>query len=71
MDSPQCGSAAVGGASEGSNSSAQLERLRDGRQPLADPGQAAQADDEFVAQCERIISDQNEAWMAKLSSDPQ
>ena len=49
---------------------AQLERLRDRRQPLADPGQAARADDEFVAQCERVISDQNEAWMAKLSSDP-
>jgi hypothetical protein len=55
---------------EYARTAAQLERLRDGRQPLADPGQAAHADDEFVAQCERVISAQNEAWMAKLSSDP-
>ena len=55
---------------EYARTAAQLERLRDGRQSLADPGQAAHADDGFVAQCERVISAQNEAWMAKLSSDP-
>ena len=54
---------------EYARTAAQLERLRDGRQTLTDPDQAAYADDEFVAQCERVISDQNEAWMAKLSSD--
>jgi hypothetical protein len=27
--------------------------------------------DQLVAQCERIISIQNEGWMAKLSSTPQ
>src|SRR5262249_55877793 len=41
-----------------------------GRHPSVGPGQAAHADDKFVAECERIISAQNEAWMAKLSSDP-
>ena len=54
---------------EYARTAAQLERLRDRRHPLTDPGQAAHADDEFVAQCERIISAQNEAWMAKLSSN--
>jgi hypothetical protein len=55
---------------EYARTAAQLERLRDGRHPPADPGQAAHADDKFVAECERIISAQNEAWMAKLSSNP-
>jgi SMODS and SLOG-associating 2TM effector domain 1/Protein of unknown function (DUF4231) len=55
---------------EYARTAAQLERLRDGRHPATDPEQAAHADDEFVAECERIISAQNEAWMAKLSSDP-
>lgn len=54
---------------EYARTAAQLERLRDRRHPPADPNQAAHADGEFVAQCERIISAQNEAWMAKLSSD--
>jgi hypothetical protein len=54
---------------EYARTAAQLERLRDRRHVPADPDQAARADDEFVAQCERIISAQNEAWMAKLSSD--
>jgi SMODS and SLOG-associating 2TM effector domain 1/Protein of unknown function (DUF4231) len=55
---------------EYARTAAQLERLRDGRHPPTDRDQAAHADDEFVAECERIISAQNEAWMAKLSSDP-
>jgi hypothetical protein len=55
---------------EYSRTAAQLERLRDEREPLADPGQTARADDAFVAECERVISDQNESWMAKLASDP-
>ncbi|HEV2253437.1 MAG TPA: DUF4231 domain-containing protein [Streptosporangiaceae bacterium] len=49
---------------------AQLQRICDGRQPVTDPVQAAAADDRFVAECERIISAQNEAWMAKLTKDP-
>jgi hypothetical protein len=56
---------------EYSRTAAQLERLRDGRQSLDDPDQAAHADDTFVAECERVISAQNEAWMAKLTSDPE
>lgn len=56
---------------EYSRTAAQLERLREGRQTLADPDQAAHADDTFVAECERVISAQNEAWMAKLTSDPE
>lgn len=56
---------------EYSRTAAQLERLRDGRRSLADPDQAADADDTFVAECERVISAQNEAWMAKLTSDPE
>jgi SMODS and SLOG-associating 2TM effector domain 1/Protein of unknown function (DUF4231) len=48
---------------------AQLERIRDRRPPVTDPDQAAEADDRFVAECERIISAQNESWMAKLSKD--
>lgn len=32
-------------------------------------GSDQQADDEFVANCERVISIQNEAWMAKLPAD--
>jgi hypothetical protein len=55
---------------EYSRTAAQLERLRDGREPLDDPDQTARTDDAFVAECERVISDQNEAWMAKLASDP-
>ena len=55
---------------EYARTAAQLERLCDGRQTAADRGQAAHADDRFVAECERVISAQNESWMAKLSSDP-
>jgi hypothetical protein len=45
---------------------AQLSRLRSGR-----VGGAADsaADDAFVRDCEQVISVQNEAWMAKWSSD--
>ena len=50
---------------------AQLQRLRDRRHPVGEPEQVASADDTFVAECERVISAQNEAWMAKLTSDPE
>jgi hypothetical protein len=45
---------------------AQLDRLRSGRVGGA-PDSAA--DDAFVRDCEQVISVQNEAWMAKWSSD--
>ena len=56
---------------EYTRTAAQLERLRDRRHPVGEPDQVAYADDTFVAECERVISAQNEAWMAKLTSDPE
>jgi SMODS and SLOG-associating 2TM effector domain 1/Protein of unknown function (DUF4231) len=56
---------------EYTRTAAQLQRLRDRRHPVGEPEQVASADDTFVAECERVISAQNEAWMAKLTSDPE
>ncbi len=56
---------------EYTRTAAQLERLRDRRHSVGEPHQVASADDTFVAECERVISAQNEAWMAKLTSDPE
>jgi hypothetical protein len=52
---------------------AELERLRSRRQSSAggSGGRSAEAEDEFVEACERVISVQNEGWMAKLTSSDQ
>jgi len=54
---------------EYTRTAAQLERLRDRRHSVGAPEQVARADDAFVAECERVISTQNESWMARLTRD--
>jgi hypothetical protein len=43
-----------------------LERLRDGRLPVASLDQAMYGDDRFVAEYEPVISAQNESWMTRV-----
>ncbi|SEG40435.1 Protein of unknown function [Thermomonospora echinospora] len=52
---------------EFSRTADQLERLLARRTAMG--GGDPEADDEFVAECELVISAQNEAWMAKVSGD--
>lgn len=54
---------------EYSRTAAQLERLHNGHRQSADPGPQESVDDAFVAACERVISIQNEGWMAKLATE--
>ncbi|MGQ0779016.1 MAG: DUF4231 domain-containing protein [Pseudonocardiales bacterium] len=54
---------------EYSRTAAQLERLRDGHRQPTEPGAQESVDDAFVAACERVISIQNEGWMAKLATE--
>jgi ABC-type multidrug transport system fused ATPase/permease subunit len=48
---------------------AQLQRLRDRHRTRGPAEQDPEHDDAFIADCEHVISAQNEAWMSRLSRD--
>ncbi|MGI5327696.1 DUF4231 domain-containing protein [Actinomadura nitritigenes] len=54
---------------EYSRTAEQLTRILVRHRRQAPPGGSPEEDDAFVAECELVISAQNEAWMAKISGD--